>query len=63
MDDFFCILRFTQIKAPGTAIDGVQGTTTSKRSFAVMGYEVVEKIRVRVELFRTVRKESCLLVT
>ena len=45
------MLRFTQIKAPQTAIDDVRGTTTDKTSFdafTVMGYKVVEKIRVRV---------------
>ena len=58
---FWGVLGLTQIKAPKTAMNTVQGTTTSKGSFTKMGYKVVEKIRV--ELFRTVGKETCLIVT
>ena len=36
------------IKAPERAIDAVQGITTGKGFFTVMGYRVVEKTRVRV---------------
>ena len=42
------VLILHPIKAPERAIDAVQGITTGKGFFTVMGYRVVEKTRVRV---------------